>query len=122
MRLTLTDDVRAALDAAKPNIALYVGGMGAKGKNFHNDAMIARGFAAEAARIQELFLAGRKEEAAAAVPDEYVDDEGLIGPEARIVERLTRWLDTGATMLRLANPDMEAIEVLARTARKAGAG
>ena len=121
VRLTLTDDVRMALDAAKPTIALYIGGMGAKGKNFHNDAMIARGYAAEAERIQELFLAGRKEEAAAAVPDEYVDDEGLIGPEARIIERLIRWLDTGATMLRLANPEIEAIEVLARAAHKAGA-
>jgi F420-dependent oxidoreductase-like protein len=121
VRLTLTDDVRAALDAAKPAIALYVGGMGARGKNFHTDAMAARGYAAEAARIQELFLAGRKDEAAAAVPDDFVDDEGLIGPEARIAERLRPWLESGATLLRLANPEIEAIEVLAQAARKAGA-
>ena len=68
-------------------------------------------------RIQELFLAGRKDEAAAAVPDDYIDDGALIGPEARIAERFARWRDSGVSLLRLANPELEAIEVLARVAR-----
>jgi F420-dependent oxidoreductase-like protein len=116
-QLILTDDVRAALDKVKPHIALYVGGMGAQGKNFHNEAMVERGFAAEAARIQELFLAGRKEEAAAAVPDEYIDEAGMIGPEARIAERFARWRDAGFTLVRLGNPDLPAMEAIARIAR-----
>lgn len=114
IRLDVTDDVKAALAAQKPTIALYVGGMGAREKNFHKDALEACGYAAEAQRIQELFLAGHKEEAAAAVPDDYVDDASLVGPEDRIAERYRRWQDSGATMLRLANPDRVAIETLAR--------
>jgi F420-dependent oxidoreductase-like protein len=117
-QLILTDDVRAALDAVKPTIALYAGGMGAQAKNFHKDAMVERGFAAEAERIQELFLAGRKEEAAAAVPDDYIDEAALIGSEARIAERFARWRDSGFTLLRLSNPDEAAMETLARIARK----
>jgi len=117
-QLMLTDDVRAALNFAKATIALYVGGMGAQGKNFHNDAMVERGYAAEAARIQELYLAGHKQEAMETVPDEYVDDGALIGPEARIAERFPAWRDAGFTLLRFGNPSVEAMEAIARIARK----
>lgn len=117
-RIELTDDVRAALASAKPTVALYVGGMGAKQKNFHKDAMVERGFGAEAERIQELFLAGRKEEAIAAVPDEYIDDAALIGPEARIAERFAHWRDSGITLLRLINPGDTAMECIARIASR----
>ena len=117
-QVILTDTVRAALDAVKPHIALYVGGMGAAGKNFHNDAMIERGFAAEAARIQELYLAGHKDEAAATVPDEYIDDGAIIGPEARMAERYAKWRDSPFTLLRLGNVSLPAIEAMARIARK----
>lgn len=120
VRMEVTDDVRAALDAQKPTIALYVGGMGSKEKNFHKEAMTEQGFAAEAERIQELFLAGHKAEAAAAVPDEYVDDASLVGPEPRIAERALRWRDTGVTLLRLADPDPIAIEVFARIGKRLG--
>ena len=115
-RAVVTDDVKAALDAARPTVALYVGGMGAKEKNFHKDAMVERGFAAEAERIQELYLAGRKQEAAAAVPDAYLDDGALIGPPARIAERFIPWRDAGFTLLRLADPAPEAIEAVAKVA------
>ena len=81
------DDVQAALDALKPMTALYVGGMGHEKKNFHKDQMARRGFPEAAARIQELFLAGLREEAVAAVPDEYLDQGCLIGPKERIRER-----------------------------------
>jgi len=116
-KLAFTDDVRSAIQAAKPAVALYVGGMGAKARNFHKDAMVERGFGEAADRIQELFLAGRKDEATAAVPDEYVDEGALIGPEPRIAERLRAWQDCGATLLRVAPPDIRTMEVLARLAR-----
>ncbi len=118
-QLILTDDVRSALDRMKPAVALYVGGMGARQKNFHKDAMAARGFAAEADRIQELFLAGRKEEATATVPDAYVDESALVGPAERIAERFRCWRDSGVTLLQLGNPEIEAMEVIAGIARKA---
>jgi F420-dependent oxidoreductase-like protein len=114
--LTVTHDVKAALDKARPAIGLYVGGMGAKEKNFHKQAMIDRGFAAEAERIQELFLAGRKEEAIAAVPDEYLDAGALIGPPERIKQRFVRWRDAGFTLLRVGRPTDEDMEVIAKIA------
>lgn len=117
-QLILTDDVRAGFDRVKPNVALYVGGMGAQSKNFHKDSMIERGFGDAAERIQELFLAGRKDEAIAAVPDEYIDETALIGPEARIAQAYARWRDSGLTLLRLGNPDIPAIEAIARVAHK----
>lgn len=107
------DDVQAALDAQKPEIALYVGGMGHRNKNFHADQMARRGFGAEAERIQELYLAGAKAEAAAAVPDDYVDMRSLAGPPARIRERYPAWADSGATSLVLRNPDERALELMA---------
>ncbi len=108
----VTNDVKKAIDAAKPHVALYVGGMGAKDKNFHKDSMIRRGFPEAAERIQELFMAGRKDEAAAAVPDEYIDDEGLMGPPDRIRERWGRWRDSGLTILSISTPNDEAVEVI----------
>jgi F420-dependent oxidoreductase-like protein len=117
-QLILTGDVKAAIAAVKPHIALYVGGMGAAGKNFHNDAMVDRGYAAEAARIQELYLAGHKDEAAAVIPDEYIDEGALIGPEARIAERFPLWRDAGFTLLRLINAGPPEVETIARIARK----
>jgi len=110
----LTTDVKSALAAMKPQVALYVGGMGAKDKNFHKDAMVARGYGEAADRIQELYLAGRKEEAAAAVPDDYVDDGALVGPADRIAERFGRWRDAGFTTLRLINAEIPAMEALAK--------
>ena len=76
----VTDDVQGALDALKPGIALYVGGMGHKNINFHKEMMVRRGFAEEADKIQELYLAKRKDEAADAVPNDFVDSGALVGP------------------------------------------
>ncbi len=108
----MVDDVRGAIDALKPGIALYAGGMGSKGKNFHKDAMIDRGFGDAAERIQELYLAGRKDEAATAVPDEYIDDEALVGPPARIKARWRLWLDSGVTSVSLSNASDEVVELM----------
>ncbi|MCH2656999.1 MAG: LLM class F420-dependent oxidoreductase [Dehalococcoidia bacterium] len=120
VNVIITDDVGSALNSMKPNIALYTGGMGHRTKNFHNDTMIKRGYPEAAARIQELFLAGRKEEAADAVPDEFVDEGALIGPVDRIRERFTAWLDSGATGLTIGtrggDRQLEALELMAKIA------
>jgi F420-dependent oxidoreductase-like protein len=109
-------DVKAALDRMKPDVALYVGGMGARSKNFHKDLMIQQGFPEAAERIQELYLAGRKEEATAAVPDELVDLRALVGPPARIRERYRAWGDSGATGALVRTSQDEAIELMAEVA------
>jgi F420-dependent oxidoreductase-like protein len=112
----ITDDISAALARAKPQIALYAGGMGHRDLNFHNEHMVARGYADVAARVQELFLAGRKEEAAAAIPDEYVDEAGLYGPPERIEQRYAAWADSGITGLIIDTRRPEAVELMAKIA------
>jgi F420-dependent oxidoreductase-like protein len=109
----LTDDVRGALATLKPRVALYVGGMGHRTKNFHKAMMVERGYADAAERIQELYLAGRKEEAVAAVPDEFVDESALVGPVARVRERYQAFADSGITGLSIATTQPEAMELMA---------
>jgi F420-dependent oxidoreductase-like protein len=110
-------DVKAALQKLKPEVALYVGGMGHKTKNFHNDIMVRRGFGDAAKRIQELYLSKHKDEAIAAVPDEWVDMKSLVGPPARIKQRFRAWEDSGADSLSVRSRQPEAIEVMAEAAR-----
>lgn len=117
VHVEVNDNVREALDKLKPEVALYVGGMGHKNKNFHKDMMIRRGYKDAAERIQELFLAHRKEEAAAAVPDEWVDKKSLVGPPARIKQRYKDWEESGATSLTVRSTDRGAIELMAEVAR-----
>jgi alkanesulfonate monooxygenase SsuD/methylene tetrahydromethanopterin reductase-like flavin-dependent oxidoreductase (luciferase family) len=112
----VTDDVRTALDSLKPMTALYVGGMGHKNVNFHKDQMARRGFPEAAARIQELFLAGQRQAAVDAVPDEYVDQGALIGPPQRIRERFAAWRDSGATGLTLHTQEKDAIDLVSSLA------
>ena len=107
------DDVQALRDSLKPYFALYVGGMGAKGKNFYNALVRRYGWEAEAERIQELYLGGKQREAIAAVPDELVDAVSLIGPKERIRDRLEAWRETPVTTLIVGSPQPEALEVLA---------
>jgi len=111
--VTITDDVRAGLRPIKEHTAWYVGGMGHRDKNFHKDAMILLGYREAAETIQELFLAGRRGEAIEAVPDEYCDEFGLVGPEARIRQRYRRWEDSGVTGLRVQTDQEEAIALMA---------
>ncbi|WP_051515514.1 LLM class F420-dependent oxidoreductase [Candidatus Blastococcus massiliensis] len=89
--VVVDDDVQAALDRVKPTMALYIGGMGAKGKNFHLDVVSRMGFEEEALRVQQLYLDGDREGAVRAVPDELCDGVALCGPLPRIVERLELW-------------------------------
>src|SRR5438105_540349 len=106
--------VRAALrDALRPHVALYVGGMGAKGRNFYNALVRRYGWEEEAERIQELYLAGKQREAIAAVPDELVDAVSLVGPKERIAERLEAWRETPVTTLVLGTTQPEALRTLA---------
>ena len=107
------DDVQALRDALKPSLALYVGGMGAKGKNFYNALMRRYGWEAEAERIQELYLGGNQREAIQAVPDELVDAVALVGPKERIRDRLEAWRETPVTTLIVGSPQPEALQVLA---------
>ena len=117
VHVQVDDDVKGALAKLKPEVALYVGGMGHKTKNFHNDIMVRRGFGDAARRIQELYLAKRKDEAIAAVPDEWVDMKSLVGPPARIRERYRAWEDCGADTISVRSRQPEAIEVMAQAAR-----
>jgi len=93
------DDVQVCLDFVKPMLALYIGGMGARGKNFYNDLACRYGFEADAKKIQDLYLDGKKAEAAAAVPNELVDEVALVGPAARIRDRLAPWRESGVTTM-----------------------
>ena len=101
------DDVQRALDQIKQNVGFYVGGMGAKNFNVHKDHVVRMGFGDAAERIQELFFAGRRDEAMAAVPNELCDEIALVGPKERIRERLAAWKESPVTMINVGsgNPD-----------------
>ena len=101
------DDVEAAADMLRPMYALYFGGMGAKGRNFHADVAIRMGYEAEVDAIQDLYLAGKKDEAAAKIPTSLVEELALIGPEDKIRDDLAAWEDSVVTTLLVAgDPQM----------------
>jgi len=106
-------DVRACLAQMKPTLALYIGGMGAKQKNFHNEMAVKYGYGDTAARIQELYLSGRKAEATALVPDELCDEMSLCGPEARIRQRYKVWEEAGVTTMLVQTNQREALHLMA---------
>jgi alkanesulfonate monooxygenase SsuD/methylene tetrahydromethanopterin reductase-like flavin-dependent oxidoreductase (luciferase family) len=112
----MADDVQACRDFLKPMLALYVGGMGARGKNFYNSLARRYGFEAEATAIQDAYLAGNKGDAAAAVPDALVDEIALVGDRARIADRLAAWRESGVTTLVLQARQPEALQALAELA------
>ena len=112
----LSDDLESARDAMKPYYALYLGGMGSRGKNFYNDLASAYGFEADAKRIQDLYLDGKKREAAAAVPDAFVDEVALVGPRERIAERLEAWEESGATTMLVSTRDLGTVRAVAELA------
>jgi F420-dependent oxidoreductase-like protein len=107
------DDVQALRDSLKPYLALYVGGMGAKGKNFYNALVRRYGWEEDAERIQELYLSGKQREAIAAVPDALVDAVALVGPKERIRDRLEAWRETPVTTLIVGASDPKALQTLA---------
>ena len=93
--VAMNDDLNAAYDALRPWLALYIGGMGAKNKNFYHDYATRLGYGDAADQIQELYLSGKKPEAEALVPNELLDEVSLIGPRERIIERLGPWKEAG---------------------------
>ncbi len=97
--LAIGEGMEAIRDFARPMVALYVGGMGAKGRNFYNALVSRYGFEEEAAEIQDLYLAGHKKEAAAKVPDELLEATSLCGPEGYVKERLAAYSEAGVTNL-----------------------
>ena len=114
--VVVTDDVAAGRDFLKPLLALYVGGMGAKGKNFYTRLAERYGYAEAAATIQDLYLAGKKNDAIAAVPDALVDEVALVGDRARIGDRLDAFRECGVGTLILQARQPEALRLLAELA------
>ncbi|MFI9189509.1 LLM class F420-dependent oxidoreductase [Streptomyces californicus] len=112
-RAHVCDDVAEGLWPVKAMLGFYIGGMGHAARNFHADLMARMGFEEEARRIQDLFLQGRKEEAVRAVPDAFADEIALIGPRARIAERLELWRAGPVTDLLVTAPDPHTLRVLA---------
>lgn len=96
------DKQKAILDFARPNSALYIGGMGARGKNFYNDICSAYGYEKEAVEVQDLYLEGKKAEAAAAVPGEMLELSNLVGPRSYIKERIGAFKEAGVTVLSIS--------------------
>ncbi len=109
----LGDDEAQARMPVKMMLALYIGGMGARSKNFYNDYAKRLGYEAEAVEIQDLYLAGNKGEAVAKVPDELVDQVSLTGPKEKIVEQLQRWKASKVTDMLIGCQQPEALRVLA---------
>jgi len=111
------DDINACRQPIKGNMALYIGGMGARDKNFYNDYCKALGFEDAAVKIQDLYLSGKKDEAMAAVPDELVDACHLVGPAEHIREQLTRWKSAGASgvvgSMLIGSGQTEALKIIA---------
>lgn len=107
------NDLRRCRDLAKPGIAFWVGGMGARGLNFYNRLIARLGFAQAAAKIQELYVSERRAEAAAAVPDALVDEVTLIGPREHIAEQLATWKASSVTTMILMCADPRAMETIA---------
>lgn len=109
----VTDDVDQARWGVRPVLALYLGGMGARGKNFYFDLACRYGFEEVATRIQDLYLEGKKEEAMAAVSDEMVDEVALLGPKERIRDGLEAWQESGVTTLLVSAREVTTLRTLA---------
>ncbi|MFD8834342.1 LLM class F420-dependent oxidoreductase [Streptomyces griseofuscus] len=113
VRVRVCDDVAEGLLPVKAMLGFYIGGMGHASRNFHADLMARMGYPESACRVQELFLAGRREEAVRAVPDAFADEISLVGPRARIAKRLEAWRRGPVTDLLALSPDPCTLRVLA---------
>ena len=113
--ISITDDVAGGLYPVKAMLGFYIGGMGAKGQNFHTELMARMGFGEEAFKIQELFFEGRRDEAIAMVPDEFADEISLVGPAARVRKRLAAWEDSPVTTLLTYPNSAEQLRLIADT-------
>ncbi|MCS7038548.1 MAG: LLM class F420-dependent oxidoreductase [Anaerolineae bacterium] len=107
------DDLEACYNQVRPFVALYVGGMGARGKNFYFDLACRLGYEEAAVKIQDAYLAGDKGAAMAAVPTALIDDIALVGPRPRIAERLELWRQSPVTTLNITTFDLETVRLMA---------
>ena len=105
--IIVADDVEAAATFYRPALALYIGGMGAREVNFHNDVFARMGYLDEAKHIQDLYLEGKKDEAAAAVPLQLVEDVALVGPKEKIRDDLERWRESTVTTMIVSGPPQQ---------------
>ena len=112
----VTDDVESARNMLKEYYSFYIGGMGARSQNFYNDLFTRYGYEAEAREIQDLFLDGKQREAAAKVPDAFVDEVALVGSVERIRDRLAAWRESGATTLLVSTRDAATLRGVAEAA------
>ena len=112
----ISDDVDRARNKLRPNLALYVGGMGAKGRNFYNDLAIRYGYAEAAETIQDLYLAGNKMAATAAIPDHLIDELNLVGTKEMVRDRLEVWDQSGVSTLLVSVDTIETLRSLAELA------
>jgi F420-dependent oxidoreductase-like protein len=113
VQVNVNDDIRAALLPVKYMLAFYIGGMGARKQNFHANLVRRFGYESAVDRIQDLFFAGKREEAAAAVPDEFADEISLVGPPERIRERLSAWKKSAVTTLLVGASDAATLRRIA---------
>ncbi|MFE9372362.1 LLM class F420-dependent oxidoreductase [Streptomyces sp. NPDC006711] len=113
VRAQVCDDIADGLLPVKAMLGFYIGGMGHATRNFHADLMARMGYEEAARRVRELFLAGRREEAVAAVPDAFADEISLVGPRQRIAERLELWRQGPVTDLLVTSPDPLTLRTLA---------
>ena len=113
LNVEITDDVQGAIDRRKPQTAMYVGGMGSEDRNYHHEAMARRGFPEAADAIRDRWRAGDKDGAVAAVPDDYIDRNGLIGPPDRIRQRYPEAVPAGVTGVMIRTTDIETIDLMA---------
>jgi|SRR5579859_5482086 len=107
------DDLDACRFPVRAMLALYIGGMGARGKNFYNDYAKRLGYEEAATRVQDLYLAGKKDEAMAAIPDRLIDEVALVGPSDRIRDRLQAWKASPVTTMIVGTVQPEAVRLLA---------
>lgn len=112
VNVSITDDVSAGLWPVKAMLGFYIGGMGAKGQNYHTKLMARMGFEDEAYRIQDLFFDGKRDEAIEAVPDEFADEISLVGPPERIRERLEVWRSSPVTTLLVSAQDVDQLKAI----------
>lgn len=110
--VVVEDNLDVAYNMLRPMLALYIGGMGAKGKNFYNDLAGRYGYEEAAAEIQDLYLAGRRAEAMAKVPAALIDEVALVGPKERIKERLSCWQESPVTTLNISVFNVEALRTI----------
>jgi hypothetical protein len=112
-QVVVTEEIEATVNAMKPMLGFYIGGMGAKDMNFHKDVFGRMGYEKEVQEVQDLFFEGKRDAAIAAVPDSLVTDISLIGPVPKIRDELAMWEEAGVTMLVVGARSLDELRTTA---------